>query len=92
MIAKLFYKLDDDGVKLFKRFAVLENEFGMPLRDQDNNFIPSGFKIQKVGTDEIYDDAVDVEDAPYRYIETNIPVDTHTQESEETTEEPSEEQ
>ena len=27
--------------------------------------------IQKVGTEEIYDRVVDVEDAPYEYIETN---------------------
>lgn len=28
--------------------------------------------IQKEGTNEIYEDALDVEDAPYTYIETNI--------------------
>lgn len=27
--------------------------------------------IQKVGTEEIYDRVVDVEDAPYEYLETN---------------------
>ena len=27
--------------------------------------------IQKVGTDEIYDRVIDVEDAPYEYIETD---------------------
>ena len=30
-----------------------------------------GFKIQKLGTDEIYTTAIDVENAPYVYIETN---------------------
>lgn len=30
----------------------------------------AGLKIRKVGTDEIYDDAVDVEGAPYTYEET----------------------
>lgn len=30
-----------------------------------------GFKIQKVGTDEIYTTAIDVENAPYGYVETN---------------------
>lgn len=34
-----------------------------------------GFKIQKVGTDEIYDAAIDVEGAPFLYNETNIPID-----------------
>lgn len=27
--------------------------------------------IQKIGTDEIYDEVIDVEDAPYEYEETN---------------------
>lgn len=27
--------------------------------------------INKVGTDEVYTDAIDVEDAPYEYVETN---------------------
>jgi hypothetical protein len=29
-----------------------------------------GFKIRKVGTDEVYDEAIDVEGAPYIYEET----------------------
>lgn len=31
-------------------------------------------KIRKVGTDEIYDEAVDIESAPYTYEETDIPI------------------
>lgn len=34
-----------------------------------------GLMIQKVGTDEIYDEAIDVESAPYTYEETNIPIE-----------------
>lgn len=30
----------------------------------------NGFKIRKVGTDEIYDEAIDVENAPFVYEET----------------------
>ena len=33
-----------------------------------------GLKIQKVGTDEIYDEAIDVEGAPYVYEETDQPI------------------
>lgn len=33
------------------------------------------YKIKKVGTDEIYDDAVDVENAPYEYEETTEKVE-----------------
>jgi hypothetical protein len=29
-----------------------------------------GFKIRKIGTDEIYDEAIDVENAPFVYEET----------------------
>lgn len=32
-------------------------------------------KIQKVGTKETYDEAIDVENAPYAYIETNTPIE-----------------
>lgn len=33
-----------------------------------------GFAIHKVGTDEIYDEAIDVESAPFIYEETDIPI------------------
>ena len=32
--------------------------------------------IRKVGTDEIYDEAIDVESAPYEYEETDEPLET----------------
>ncbi len=31
-------------------------------------------KIQKVGTEEIYDEAIDIEGAPFEYLETDEPV------------------
>ena len=31
-------------------------------------------KIQKVGTDELYTAAIDVEGASFEYVETNIPI------------------
>ena len=34
-----------------------------------------GFKIQKVGTGEIYDEAVDIEDTTYSYVETDIKIE-----------------
>lgn len=39
------------------------------------SYSDEGVKIQKVGTDEIYDEAVDVENAPYTYEETDIPIE-----------------
>lgn len=35
--------------------------------------------IKKVGTDEVYEEAIDVEDAPYTYIETDIPIEDRTE-------------
>lgn len=32
-------------------------------------------KIQKVGTDEIYSSAIDVEDAPFEYVETDLAIE-----------------
>ena len=34
-----------------------------------------GVQIRKVGTDEIYDEAIDVENAPYTYEETDMPIE-----------------
>ena len=34
-----------------------------------------GLQIHKNGTDEIYDEAIDVADAPYTYEETDVPVE-----------------
>lgn len=39
------------------------------------SFSDAGFKIQKVGTNEVYDEAIDVESAPYTYKETNEPIE-----------------
>ena len=39
-------------------------------------------KIRKVGTDEVYDEAIDVEGAPYTYEETDIPIEVVEEESE----------
>lgn len=38
------------------------------------NFSDRGVQIRKVGTDEVYDEAIDIENAPYIYEETNIPI------------------
>lgn len=38
--------------------------------------------IQKVGTDEVYDRVIDVEDAPYKYIETDQEIIEENAESE----------
>lgn len=34
-----------------------------------------GMQIRKVGTDEVYDEAIDIENAPYTYEETDMPIE-----------------
>lgn len=43
-------------------------------------------KIKKVGTEEVYDEAIDIEGAPYTYEETDIPIEVVEEEPEEATE------
>lgn len=39
-------------------------------------FSNCGFLIRKVGTDEVYEEAIDVSDAPFTYEESNISIYT----------------
>ena len=39
------------------------------------NYSDQNLKIRKVGTEEIYDEAIDVEFAPYTYEETDMPIE-----------------
>lgn len=41
----------------------------------NRTYSDEGLMIQKVGTDEVYDEAVDVEGAPYVYEETDTPIE-----------------
>ena len=97
MILPFEYGTRKDGVKLFRRLDVMVDEHGNPLfrdktiTDENGNAvkvkdpIPSGFKIRKVGTAEIYDEAIDVNGAPFTYEETGITI--YEQEQNELTEE-----
>ena len=38
-------------------------------------FSDKGLCIQKVGTEEVYDEAIDIENAPYKYKETDVPIE-----------------
>ena len=58
---------------------MIAKEFYMTRKDGVNlyrTYSSSGFKIRKVGTDEIYDEAIDVESADYRYEETDTPIES----------------
>lgn len=39
------------------------------------SYSDQNFYIQKLGTNEVYSEAIDVEDAPFVYIETNTPIE-----------------
>lgn len=40
----------------------------------NKTYSDSGFYIRKVGTEEVYDEAIDVEGAPYTYEETETTI------------------
>lgn len=54
-------------------------EFDMTREDGVNlykSYSNKGEKIRKVGTDEVYDEAIDVENAPYTYEETGEKIES----------------
>lgn len=41
----------------------------------NRTYSDKGLQIRKVGTDEVYDEAIDIENAPFTYEETDIPIE-----------------
>ena len=72
-VTGVYYTTRSDGVKLF-RFAVPNtkhiNDKGEEVWDKPQ------FKIRQDQTGALYDEAIDVENAPYTYTETNIPTES----------------
>lgn len=66
-ITGAYYTTRSDGVKLF-RFAVPNTKTG-------DEWDKPQFKIRQGQTDILYDEAIDVEKAPYTYTETDIPAE-----------------
>ena len=46
----------------------------------NRTYSDKGMQIRKVGTDEVYDEAIDIENAPFTYEETDIPTEEATEE------------
>lgn len=67
-VTGVYYMTRSDGVKLF-RFAVPNTKTG----DEWNS---PKFKIRQGQTGTLYDEAIDVENAPYTYTETDIPAES----------------
>ena len=63
-----YYTTRSYGVKLF-RFAVPNTKTG-------EKWDKPQFKIRQDQTDTLYDEAIDVENAPYTYTETDIPAES----------------
>lgn len=65
-----FFKTRKDGVRLFITMdAQIDNE-GNFLRDENNKLVPTGFYIIQNETGIKYDEAIDIENAPFTYSET----------------------
>ena len=62
-----YYMTRSDSVKLF-RFAVPNTKTG-------DEWDKPQFKIRQDQTGVLYDEAIDVENAPYTYTETDIPIE-----------------
>lgn len=71
MVITEFYMTRNDGINLYRTIDAKIDENGMPLRDEHGQLVPTGFKIHKVGTNEFYDEAIDLEGSGYTYIETD---------------------
>ena len=62
---------------------MIHKEFYITRSDGVNlfrNYSDKGVQMRKVGTDEYYDEAIDIEGAPYEYEETDIPISPSTEE------------
>lgn len=67
-VTGVFYATRSDGVKLY-RFAVPNTKAG-------DKWDKPQFKIRQDQTGILYDEAIDVENAPYTYTETDIPAES----------------
>lgn len=74
MIITVPYRTRNDGVKLVLTLDAEVNENGKVMKDGAGNPIPRGFYILQNETGFEYDEAIDVEGAPYTYSETNKPI------------------
>ena len=67
-VIRVYYTTRSDGVKLY-RFAVPNTKTG-------DEWDKPKFKIRQDQTGILYDEAIDVENAPYTYTETDIPAES----------------
>lgn len=66
MVVKKYFSTRKDGVNLFRTYS----DEGLKIRK--STFDSFGNKVE---TDQVFNDAIDVESAPFIYDETDIPID-----------------
>ena len=57
---------------------MIKKEFYKTRKDGINlyrTYSDEGYRIKQIETSNVYDEAIDVEDAPYTYEETDIPIE-----------------
>lgn len=65
----------EDGVKLYRTIDALTDENGEVVLDEKKNAVMRGFYILQNETGIEYEEAIDVENAPYTYSETDKPIE-----------------
>ena len=70
MVKRKYYMTRSDGVKLYKIIDAVVDKNGNPILDENGNLISTGKMIMQLQTGVEYDEAIDVENAPYTYIES----------------------
>lgn len=74
MIDTRYYRTRKDGVKLYRTIDALTDDKGEVALDENKNAVMRGFYILQNETGIEYDEAIDVEGAPYTYSETDKPI------------------
>lgn len=80
MIDTRYYRTRKDGVKLYRTIDALTTDNGEVVLDENGNVVARGFYILQNETNVEYDEAIDVENAPYTYSETATPIEDYDQE------------
>lgn len=75
MIDTRFFETREDGVKLNRTVDALTDENGKVVLDKNGNAVMRGFYILQNETNTEYEEAIDVEGAPYTYSETDKPIE-----------------
>lgn len=71
MVIPIQRTIGEDGVNRVKRIDAIVDDKG--------NIVPTGMMIRKIGTEELYAEAVDKEDSGYVYEPTNIPIESEVE-------------